>query len=95
MLVSSKSLQPAPGTPCLHTMGAAAFPYEGPCSPADSVGAWLASSLLLCHTASRVLLPVWDTQPASEALAASSKLLKDNVIMNEGDLLSGGPGAQP
>lgn len=90
VLVSSKSLQPAPRTPSLHEMGAAAFPWEGPHSPVGSVGAWLTSSLLPCHTASRLLLPVWDTQPASEALAASSELQKDNFTMNEGDLLSGG-----
>lgn len=42
-------------------------------SLAGSVGTWLTSSLLPCHTASCLLLPVWGTQPAAEALATSSK----------------------
>jgi len=90
VLVSSKSPQAAPRTPCLREMGAAASSSEGPRSPAGSVEAWLTPSLLPCHTASRSFLRIWDTQPASEALAACSELRKDNFIMNEGDLLSGG-----
>lgn len=34
-------------------------------------------------------LPLWDMQPISEALVASSTLQKDDFIMNEGNLLSG------
>lgn len=95
MLVSSKSLQPAPRTPCLHEMDAATFPWEGPCFLSGSMEA---GSPLLCF---HVIQPlacfccVRETQPVSEALAASSKLRKQSFIMNEGDLLSGGPGAKP
>lgn len=70
-------------------MGAAPSLGKEPRAPASSVGVWLTSSLLPCHAASYSLLPLWDTQPASEALAASSVLQKDNFIMNEGNLLSG------
>lgn len=61
-------------------------------SPMLRQAVWASGSPPLCFHVMQPLtrlLPLWDTQPASEALAASSVLQKDNFIMNEGNLLSG------